>query len=249
MSSKNKSKRKQAYSIYKEHEGNIDLVEIARLLDSPQGTVRGWKSKDQWDNQLNGTFREKKRSAPKKKAERSKSGGAPKGNKNAVGNTGGAARPNNKNAVKTGEHETIFAEYLTDDEKDIYSTMSDNPFFIMSEEVKLLKIRQRRMMRRLQEAEKGLNQKEVEVLYQLRKIKTPVESEGRKLTVTTEKMDEVQRTEKMYRSVNDVLAIEEALTRVSNQLIRATKQYDEFVKNNNSSAVPVIFVEDVPLYD
>ncbi|MDT2835122.1 phage terminase small subunit-related protein [Vagococcus carniphilus] len=50
MSSEKKSKRKQAFDIFKEYEGNIDLVEIARLLDSPPGTVRGWKSKDKWDD-------------------------------------------------------------------------------------------------------------------------------------------------------------------------------------------------------
>ena len=107
MSSKKKSKRKQAVDIFKEHEGNIDLVEIARLLDSPPGTVRGWKSKDKWDNQLNGTFQEEKRSVPKEKTERSKARGAPKGNQNAIGNDGGAPK-GNKNAARASSAASSF---------------------------------------------------------------------------------------------------------------------------------------------
>lgn len=73
MSEKKLTKRQQAFQMYKQHKGKIDLVEIARLVDSPPGTVRGWKSKDKWDDKLGGTFQPKKRNAPKKKAERSKS--------------------------------------------------------------------------------------------------------------------------------------------------------------------------------
>ena len=73
MSENAKSKREQAFDLYKQHKGKIDLVEIARLVESPPGTVRGWKSKDKWDDKLGGTFQPKKRNAPKKKAERSKS--------------------------------------------------------------------------------------------------------------------------------------------------------------------------------
>ncbi|HFD2036152.1 TPA: terminase small subunit [Clostridium perfringens] len=48
--------RDKAFEIYKEHKGNIDLVNIAKELNISSGTVRGWKNKDHWDNKLNGTF-------------------------------------------------------------------------------------------------------------------------------------------------------------------------------------------------
>lgn len=35
----------KAFEIYKEHAGNIDLVEIASQLNISPGTIRGWKSK------------------------------------------------------------------------------------------------------------------------------------------------------------------------------------------------------------
>ncbi len=51
--------RDKAFEIYKEHDGNIDLVKIAEILNISPGTVRGWKNKDKWDNKLNGTFQKK----------------------------------------------------------------------------------------------------------------------------------------------------------------------------------------------
>lgn len=56
-------KRDEAFDIYKSHNGDVDLVDIASQLSVPPGTVRGWKSKDKWDLKIDGTF--------PKKAERS----------------------------------------------------------------------------------------------------------------------------------------------------------------------------------
>ena len=63
--------RDKAFEIYKENKGDIDLVEIASQLDTPGGTIRGWKSKDKWDKKLglerNGTEQKKERNVPQKK--------------------------------------------------------------------------------------------------------------------------------------------------------------------------------------
>ena len=48
--------RDKSFEIYKEHKGKIDLVEIASRLNLPSGTIRGWKSKDEWEQKLNGTL-------------------------------------------------------------------------------------------------------------------------------------------------------------------------------------------------
>ena len=56
-------RRDQAYNIYKAHNGDIKLKDIAEQLGVFEGTVRGWKNKDSWDNRLkaesNGTFQSK----------------------------------------------------------------------------------------------------------------------------------------------------------------------------------------------
>lgn len=56
-------RRDQAYDIYKAHNGDIKLKDIAEQLGVSEGTVRGWKNKDSWDDRLesksNGTFQSK----------------------------------------------------------------------------------------------------------------------------------------------------------------------------------------------
>lgn len=103
--------RIRTFEIYKENGGNIDLVEIASQLNLSPGTVRGWKSKDNWDGQLKGTFQ-------KKNTERSKKKGAQPGNKNAVGH-GGTGPPGNKNAEKYG----FFSKYLPEETREIFSAI------------------------------------------------------------------------------------------------------------------------------
>ncbi len=103
--------RSKAFEIYKEHAGNIDLVEIASQLNISPGTIRGWKSKDSWEEQLNGTLHKNTERSKRKK------GGQLK-NKNAVGNDGGAPEQN-KNAEKYG----FFSKYLPEETREIFSAI------------------------------------------------------------------------------------------------------------------------------
>ncbi|MGE7672967.1 terminase small subunit [Lysinibacillus sp. NPDC094403] len=56
-------KRNEAYELYKSANGDIKLKDVAERLGVAEGTVRGWKNKDRWDDRLeeesNGTFRKK----------------------------------------------------------------------------------------------------------------------------------------------------------------------------------------------
>lgn len=120
--------RIKAEAIYLKNKGNIELVKIAEILDRPQGTVRGWKNKDKWDDKLNGTFQEKS----KKNAERSKKkkGGQP-GNKNAVGH---GPPKENKNAEKHG----FFSKYLPEETLDIIQEINEkDPLDILWENIQI----------------------------------------------------------------------------------------------------------------
>ena len=121
---------------------------------------------------------------------------------------------------------------LSDEEKDIYSNLNDDPFFILNDEIRLLKIRQFRMMKRIKEAEKGLNDEEVERQQQLRKVKEPSSIGGKVVTVKREVLKDVQITRKTFRKLDDILAIEDALTRISNQLTKAIKQQNALLAND-----------------
>lgn len=220
-------RRDEAKRIWLESNGEKQLKEIASELNVSDSQVRKWKSQDKWSAELISNVTNGKSNVTNQ-------GGAPIGNQNAKGNKGNSrASPpvGNKNALKTGEYETIFFDTLTDNEKDIYSSLNDGPSFALSEEIRLLKIRQLRMMKRIQQAEAGLNDEEVERLQQLRKIKTPIEKNGKKLEIKREVMQDVQISRKKHRKIDDILSIEDSLTRISNQLAKAIKQMNELYMN------------------
>lgn len=118
--------RDAAFIIYKEHKGNIDLVEIASQLNLSAGTIRGWKSKDKWEQKLNGTLQTN--------TERSKrSRGGQPGNKNSVGHASSTPE-GNKRAEKFG----FFSKYLPEETKEIFDAISEaNPLDLLWHQVQL----------------------------------------------------------------------------------------------------------------
>ncbi|EMF0091558.1 small subunit of terminase [Enterococcus hirae] len=226
-------RRDEAKKIWLESNGEKQLKEIALELNVSDSQVRKWKSVDKWSAELKGNVTIGKSNVTFQ-------GGAPFGNQNAKGNKGNSrASPpmGNKNALKTGEYETIFFETLSDEEKDIYSNLNNDPSFVLSEEIRLLKIRQFRMMKRIKQAETGLNDEEIERLQQLRKIKTPIEKDGRKLEIKRDVMQDVQVSRKTHRKIDDILSIEDALTRISNQLTKAIKQLNALATEDSRNKV------------
>lgn len=140
--------RIKAEEIYLKNNGNIELVKIAEMLERPDGTIRGWKNKDCWDEKLNGTFQEKdnkkvERSKPKKR----KRGGQP-GNKNAVGH---GAPKGNKNNYKHGLYETIYWDTITEEELQMVQNMHYEEERLLEEQIALLTIRERRLMKSIEE--------------------------------------------------------------------------------------------------
>lgn len=116
------------------------LVEIASQLNLPEGTVRRWKSTYKWGNE---------RSEIKSERSQRRKGGQP-GNKNAVGH-GGTGPPGNKNAVKTGEFEALFFDTLDDDERELLGMVQPDKEQLLLQEIQLLTVRERRMMKRIDE--------------------------------------------------------------------------------------------------
>jgi len=75
-----------------------------------------------------------------------------KNNKNAKGNKGGpGAEKGNKRALTTGEYENIFSGVFSEEENDIYNNYKiENKKNALLEELKILTIRERRMLQRIQ---------------------------------------------------------------------------------------------------
>ena len=139
--------RSRAFQIYMDAGGKIDLVEIASQLNISAGTVRGWKSKDKWEEQLNGTLQTKN-------TERSKrSRGGQPGNRNAKGSKGGSgsAPLRNKNAEKHGAYSKIYWDTLDEDELDLIDSMDDAEEAHLIKQLQMFDIRERRFMKRIKD--------------------------------------------------------------------------------------------------
>lgn len=67
------------------------------------------------------------------------------------GGTNTGAPKGNKNALKHGEHETIFYDTLDEEEQGLWSDIRTDALAQVNEQIRLTVIRMRRMMNRLQE--------------------------------------------------------------------------------------------------
>ena len=116
--------RKLAEKIFLEKQGNVKLVDIAEELHLPANKIRKWKSLDKWEEHLRPLGKKKRvERSTKEKGNAPSKRGAPKGNKNAVGNNGGAPR-RNKNAEKHG----FFSKYLPEDSMSIIEDIKDKDY-------------------------------------------------------------------------------------------------------------------------
>jgi uncharacterized protein YjcR len=170
--------RKRAEQMYLESDGKRKLVDIAAALQLPDLKIRKWKSLDKWDSKLSlhDSPPEMERSTGKpkgKKVERStkkkpatialnatgtpkKTGkkiGAPKGNKNAVGNRGNPDP--RKNALKHGVYADPFWGCLMEGEDAIVEQTPTELEDLYREQIKMFRVREYRIMTRIKELKEG----------------------------------------------------------------------------------------------
>lgn len=94
--------RDKAFELWCDSGGEMKLKDIAAELGVSDSQVRKWKNQDRWDERLKGNVTEPNSNVTKRKR------GAPKGSKNALGNSGGSAPQGNANAVTHGFFRKIF---------------------------------------------------------------------------------------------------------------------------------------------
>lgn len=209
--------RHEAFELFKKHNGNITNRAIAAQLNEDEKKIAVWKQRDKWLDKINVV--QQKRSTTKKKSR-----GAPKGNKNAAGHGGPLG---NKKAVVTGEFEAIWMDALEDDERDMVTQIKTDPLIQIDEVIALLGIRERRMMLRIQKLKDGLSEKQRKVLQELTTVKEaiPVHNEKTGKTQTLIHSNNVlgitRIEETEFRAIDDILRLEEALTRVQDKKLKA----------------------------
>jgi len=239
MASQRSPDRDKAFEIWLNSGGTAKLKDIANEIGVPDSRIRKWKTLDKWDEKLverstssSGALHISNGSAPPKRGApegniNAKGHGAPKGNKNAVGNRGGYGGPfGNKKAITTGEYETIWWDCLTEEEQSLCSAINTDTLAQVEEDIRLITIRERRMMERIKKIANGLTEKQRKILQELVKEKVAipvtheVTGEIKIVTVDQTKMVVTEITETEYRAIDDILKLEEALTRVQDKKTR-----------------------------
>ncbi|MBK1994973.1 helix-turn-helix domain-containing protein [Listeria ivanovii subsp. londoniensis] len=214
--------------IKKDYLAGMKNKEIVEKYGISPNTLKAWIRRYGWrDEKEEGAPKVKKQGAPfgNKNAKGNSGGGAPKDNKNAIGNSGGGAPLKNKNALFTGEFETIEPDYFSEDEKNIYNTLTDHPLAHANNIIKDEYIRKRRMMLRLNELENNLTdyEKEIKKAYQLQETQKVIEKDGQKVIMNIPEMVLVEQKEETKRKIDDVLRMEESITRQNGVLLRALR--------------------------
>lgn len=250
----------EAEKLYK---SGMLLVDIAKKLGKPEGTVRRWKSTQKWDgvDKSKGKKKENERSE-KKKTNARKSRGAPKGNKNAVGHAP-SVPARNQNALKHGGYSSVYWDTLDEEELEMMQDTPDDEEMLLMEQISLFSIRERRLMKAINkykdakggvyvnnvvksESKRRFKDKEEEELY-AEIVKGKVMSDKRMpgesyqiATMTTSTIDLVARLERELTSVQSkkTKAIESlAKLRIEKQKIEGESKGNELVRTWAESVI------------
>lgn len=204
----------------------MKLVDIAKKLGIPEGTIRSWKNRGKWGEksskktQCNVAKKEDGKNATLQKRKR---GGQP-GNRNAEGSKGGSAPLRNKNAETHGAYSKVYWDALDEDELDLIDNMDDAEEEQLIMQLQMFSVRERRLMRsikkyrELEEENHGLA---VKVLSKTKKVEDLTDFDGesvgsgkyKKVTETS-----VTNTEPV---MNSIMTLEAELTKVQRAKTKA----------------------------
>ena len=229
--------RDKAFEMWRDSDGAMKLKDIAITMDKSEEQIRKWKNQDKWSDGLKGNVTESKGNVAKPKENVTKKPGppfgsknalghgAPRGNKNALGNKGGPPK-GSKNALKTGEYETTWYDCLTDEEQELFSKIDTTTMAQVKEGIVFFAFRERRMMERIRKLMDGLTEKQRRIVQERQVTKESVTinddqtGETRTVMVPVPSLVVKSIEETECRKIEDILRLEDALTRVQEKKIR-----------------------------
>ena len=125
---------REEYIARRQKGDKVNLKELAKKFDTSYDTLRHWKTRDKWDDQI-----------------KRKPGGQPR-NRNAVGNRGGAPK-RNKNAEKDGAYSAIFFSQLSEEDLAIFDGAPREAVDALRHEMGILKLREKKILDKIKEYE------------------------------------------------------------------------------------------------
>lgn len=207
MSRERSPLRQRAFKMWLDSNRTLKPASIARVLGISNAQVRKWKSIDKWEEIPEGPRRP----------------GAPNGNKNAKGNKGGAPK-RNANAIKSGEYATIWEDSLESIERMLLFEVDTDPIGQINNEIRLLEIRERRMLQLRTKVLEGWDSDSVQITSEVFRHRKrgdipEFDADGNMTMVPVVEpvMIEVERKTKKHPLLERVLNIEDALTRVQDK--------------------------------
>ncbi|MCM3143840.1 MULTISPECIES: hypothetical protein [Brevibacillus] len=150
---------------------------------------------------------------------------------------GGGAPERNTNAVKTGEFQSIWMDALTPEQAEVLDRINLDPVQQADEEIRLFTWREREMMLRIRDLKDGLTEKQRRVLQQRVTTKEPVQVHDDKsgkqkmMVITRDELVTTEIEETEYRAIEDILSLEEALTRVQDKKLKAIQLKAQLLSN------------------
>lgn len=216
--------RDKAKEMYLASGGKKPLKEIAQELGTPEKTISCWKFRFKWDDELKGIKRTKT-GAPAVHPSRV-------GNKNAVGNAGGAPL-GNKNAFKHGAYEEIKFAHLTERERELVRLMPDDTITQQRYLIAELEVREQRMMERLSAlyAKLDISPQDGETADGMLLIED-VQTGYSKKTGKDEEQGKGKLNTKIRRNALEMAVnIEDAITRIQRQKQKAIESLERMLRN------------------
>lgn len=146
----------------KDWENGMKYKDIAIKHNVPESTIKSWASR-YWKNDKVAT-KKKKKTQPKNKKSCNHVG-APKGNKNAVGNNGGAPH-GNSNSLIHGGYSIPQWDFVSSDELEFAVEVPTDEESLLIEQILLFSIRERRIMQAINKYRD--NQEAIAIDYSMR---------------------------------------------------------------------------------
>lgn len=106
----------------------------------------------------------------------------------------------NKNAVKTGEFETIWVDALDDIERELFDRIDTDALFQIDQEIRLLDIRERRMLMRIKDIQEGKTtlfryEDKADAIHRIEEALTRIQERKAKYLELINKLDPSEETE------------------------------------------------------
>ena len=199
--------RDKAYEYY---QAGLKYKEIAEKCGVSLSAVKSWAAR-YWKKKSCNQEDEKLQPKKKKVATR----GAPKGNQYAAGNCGGSAPKGNKNALTTGEFETLLFDSLNEEEKKLVQMVPQDKSDLLLQEIRLLTVRERRMLQRIESIKNAVDH-----------FADGTSADG--MTLVKRQTDLDKDMCEYQGKLGQIQSIEEALTRVQGKKQKAIEALHRF---------------------